>query len=263
MATHSELRDFWERRLEGDWTESGVGYRALGRSFNTWMYRVREEVFLREVSRMDPGGASVLDVGSGTGFYTRLWERLGVGDITGCDMTDAAVERLRGRFPDHRFVRQDAADLDAFDVDSFDAVSCMDVLFHITDDGRYTSAFGEFARVLRPGGLLVISENCLQRPEQRGEHQVNRTLEWIAGTADKAGFDMVRRVPMLMLMNAQVDAPAAWRKVWGGALRAVTLTEPTGWLAGAALYPLERRLVRGRREGPTTELVAFRLRGQG
>ncbi|WP_285729814.1 class I SAM-dependent methyltransferase [Nocardiopsis sp. ATB16-24] len=261
MATHSELRDFWERRLEGDWTESGVGYRALGRSFNTWMYRVREEVFLRETSRLAPVPNRVLDVGSGTGFYVDLWARMGVDDVTGCDMTDAAVQRLRHRFPDHRFVQQDAADLDAFDADAFDAVSCMDVLFHITDDERYTSALGEFARVLRPGGLLVVSENFLRRPEQRGEHQVNRTLEWITDAAGRAGFDLIRRVPMLVLMNAQVDAPAPWRKAWGGALRAVTLTEPTGWAAGAALYPWERRLVRRRRESPTTEMAVFRLRG--
>ena len=261
MATHSELRDFWERRLESDWTESGVGYRALGRPFNTWMYKVREEVFLRRVGRLGLFDPSVLDVGSGTGFYIRLWDRLGAADVTGCDMTDAAVARLRTRFPDHRFVRQDAADLDAFDEDSFDALSCMDVLFHITDDGRYTSAVGEFARVLRPGGTLVISENCLQRPEQRGEHQVNRTLEWITGALDKAGFDLRLRVPMLVLMNAQVDAAAPWRKIWGGVLRAATLTAPTGWLAGAALYPLERRLAFGCRESSTTELLVCRRRG--
>ncbi|WP_028650086.1 bifunctional 2-polyprenyl-6-hydroxyphenol methylase/3-demethylubiquinol 3-O-methyltransferase UbiG [Nocardiopsis sp. CNT312] len=260
MARHSELRDFWERRLEGDWTESGVGYRALGRPFNRWMYRVREEVFLREAARLAPRGHSVLDVGSGTGFYIRLWERLGAGDITGCDMTDAAVARLRGRFPDHRFVRQDVSDLDAFDTDAFDTASCMDVLFHITDDDRYARAFRELARVLRPGGYLVVSENCLQRPEQRGEHQVNRTLEWIGATADKAGFDLVRRVPLLVLMNAQVDSPLLWRKLWGGMLRAATITAPTGWLAGAALYPFERSMVRTRRESPTTELVVFRMR---
>ncbi|MFW6638842.1 class I SAM-dependent methyltransferase [Nocardiopsis algeriensis] len=260
MATQSELRDFWEHRLEQDWTESGVGYRALGRPFNTWMYRVREEVFLREAGRVGAGGASVLDVGSGTGFYVRQWQRLGAGDITGCDVTDAAVARLRQRFPDHRFVRQDAADLDAFDQDSFSALSCMDVLFHITDDERYAGAVAEFARVLRPGGALVISENFLRRPEQRGEHQVNRTLEEITGILGKAGFDLVRRVPMLVLMNAQVDAPTPWRKAWGGVLRAATVTPATGWLAGAALYPLERRLVRMCRESPTTELLVCRLR---
>jgi SAM-dependent methyltransferase len=154
------------------------------------------------------------------------------------------------------------ADLDAFENASFDALSCMDGLFHITDDDRYASAIGEFARVLRPGGTLVISENCLQRPEQRGEHQVNRTLEWIAGTLDKAGFDLRLRVPMLVLMNAQVDASLPWRKAWGGLLRAVTVTAPTGWLAGALLYRVDRRLVRGRRESPTTELLVLRRRAQ-
>lgn len=260
MATHSELRDFWENRLEGDWTESGVGYRALGRPFNTWMYRVREEVFLREVGRLGPRGGRVLDAGSGTGFYVDLWERLGAGEITGCDMTDAAVERLRGRFPEHRFVRQDVSELDAFEDEGFDAASCMDVLFHITDDERYEAAFDNLGRVLRPGGTLVISENCLQRPEQRGEHQVNRSLESITALADKTGFDVVRRVPMLMLMNSQVDAPLIWRKVWGGFLRAVTATAPTGRLAGAVLYQVDRRLVRGRRESPTTELLLLRKR---
>jgi hypothetical protein len=67
---------------------------------------------------------------------------------------------------------------------------------------------------------------------------------------------------MLMLMNAQVDASLPWRKAWGGVLRAATLTGPTGWLAGAALYPVERRLVRSRRESPTTELLVCRLRDQ-
>lgn len=260
MTTQSDHREFWERRLDEDWTESGVGYRALGRPFNTWMYRVRQEVFLREAGRLNPGGRNVLDVGSGTGFYVRQWDRLGAGEITGCDVTEAAVQRLRTRFPEHRFARQDAADLNSMETGSFDLVSCMDVLFHITDDARYAEALGEFARILRPGGRLVISENCLRRPEQRGERQVNRTLEWIFGALDRAGFDVVRRVPMLMLMNSQVDAPLAWRKVWGGVLRAAAVTPPTGWLAGAALYPLERRLVRERTESPTTELLVCRSR---
>ena len=65
---------------------------------------------------------------------------------------------------------------------------------------------------------------------------------------------------MLVLMNAQVDAHPLWRKLWGGTLRAVTLTEATGWVAGAALAPLERRLVRARSESPTTELMICRRR---
>lgn len=261
MSVNRERRDFWETRLDADWTSSGVGYQALGRAFNTWMYRVRREVFLREVARLDLDlpAARILDVGSGTGFYVRRWQEAGARSITGCDLTEAAVSRLRSRFPDVRFVRADIADATAvLEPASFDAVSAMDVLFHITDDARYLAALDTIAAVLRPGGTFVLSENFLHRPEQRGEHQVNRTLSWITTALGRAGFEVVRRVPMLVLMNAQVDAPIGWRKAWGGMLRAATLTTPTGWLAGAALYPLERQLSRRLRESPTTELMICR-----
>jgi SAM-dependent methyltransferase len=263
MKTYGELTDFWERRLRDDWTESGVGYKALGRAFNVWMYRVRAEVFDREVATLplDWAASRVLDVGSGTGFYIRRWQALGAGSVVGCDLTRAAVERLRARFPDVEINQADLAEPgDTFAPGSFDAVSAMDMLFHITDDARYRAALRTIQRALRPGGFFVLSENFLHRPEQRGDHQVNHTLSWITGSLDEAGFDVMRRVPMLVLMNAQVDAPPVWRRLWGGLLRALTLTERTGGAAGALLYPLERRLVRLLRESPTTELMICRRR---
>ncbi|MFC5826470.1 class I SAM-dependent DNA methyltransferase [Nonomuraea insulae] len=260
---HAELKDFWEQRLDADWTESGVGYKQLGLAFNTWIYRIRGEVFRREVGGLglDLSSARILDIGSGTGFYLRQWQYLGAGSITGADLTSAAVERLRGRFPGKEILRLDIAEPgDAIEPASFDAVSAMDVLFHITDDQRYRSALRSIGRAIKPGGAFVLSENFLHGREQRGEHQVNHTLSWISGALDEAGFDVVRRVPMLVLMNAQVDANPVWRKLWGGFLRAATLTEVTGGAAGALLALAERRLVRVVRESPTTELMICRRR---
>ncbi len=112
--------------------------------------------------------------------------------------------------------------------------------------------------MLRPGGYAILSENLLHRGPEYTEHQVNRTKDWIVSALADAGFEIERRVPMLYLMNAQVDAPPTWRKLWGGALRAATLTPPTGWLAGAALYPIERQLVSRTGESPTTEMMICR-----
>ncbi|MEV0616417.1 class I SAM-dependent methyltransferase [Nonomuraea sp. NPDC050404] len=263
MKTHGELKGFWEDRLQADWTESGVGYKALGRAFNIWMYRVRAEVFAREAATVPVNlpEARVLDIGSGTGFYVRGWQRLGVKSLVGCDLTAAAVERLRGRFPEVEFHELDIAEPgDTLEPGSFDVVSAMDMLFHITDDTRYRAALHSVGQALRPGGIFVLSENFVQRPEQRGDHQVNHTLPWINKALDDAGFDVMRRMPMLVLMNAQVDANPIWRKLWGGFLRAVTLNEKTGGLAGSLLYPLERRLVRLLRESPTTEMMICRRR---
>ena len=101
----TSTKDFWENRLAEDWTETGVGYRALGAAFNTWMYRVRRAVFLREMAAapIDLPTAEVFDIGSGTGFYVDLWRELGVAGVTGSDITTAAVNNLRGRFPDSDF----------------------------------------------------------------------------------------------------------------------------------------------------------------
>jgi SAM-dependent methyltransferase len=263
MESAGQSREFWEQRLDEDWTLSGVGYQALGRPFNTWMYRVRRAVFLREVSalKLSLSTAQVLDVGSGTGFYVRRWRELGAVSVTGCDLTHSAVDRLARRHPDVPFLQLDISQpLTSLAAGRFDVVSCMDVLFHVTDDSQFRSAVENIATLLRPGGHFVLSDNFLHRAEQRGTRQANRSLDHIEEVLDTAGLEVLRRAPMLVLMNAQVDAPLLWRKCWGAALRLATVTEATGWVAGALLYPLERLLVRRVQESPTTEIMICRRR---
>jgi hypothetical protein len=106
----------------------------------------------------------------------------------------------------------------------------------------------------------VLSENFLHGREQRGPRQANRRLDVIESVLRDAGFDVLRRTPMFVLMNAQVDAHPGWRLAWGAVLRGLTVVPPTGWLAGALLYAVERQLVRRLDEGPSTELMICRRR---
>ncbi|MGC0250684.1 class I SAM-dependent DNA methyltransferase [Pseudactinotalea sp. Z1748] len=249
--------EFWNERLAQDWTSSGVGYQALGRPFNTWMYRIRRHVFAREVAALGVDSRTqVLDVGSGTGLYLAWWQAAGAGHVTGSDLTPAAVTRLRERFGTLRIEEFDVtAGPGPFEPGSFDVISCMDVLFHITDDELYRGALANVAALLRPGGRFIFTENFLNRAPDRSEHQVNRSRQWITRELARNGLRLERRTPSLVLMNAQVDAPWWWRKTWGGLLRGLTLTPPTGWATGALLYPLERVLTRVLAESPTTELA--------
>src|SRR5699024_3865315 len=112
--------------------------------------------------------------------------------------------------------------------------------------------------LVRPGGYLLFTENFVHGPVQRGPNQVNRPIEEIESLVEAAGLNILHRRPMGVLGNAQVYAPKPWRKTWGGALRAATLTAPTGWLAGALLYPIERTLVRTLSESPTFDLMVCR-----
>ena len=212
MSTFDPKR-YWSARLAESYSLTGVGWLSLGEPFNRWMYRVRRHVF-RRMARPVLGGrgdATVLDVGSGTGFYVRKWQELGVRRITATDLTDVAVEKLGRRFPAAQCrVLDVTAEPPADLVGRFDAVSAMDVLFHVVDDGAYHSALRTLGALVKPGGLVVLSENFVHDGAQRTVHQVSRTAEEIGLRASaEAGLQPLRRAPMFVLMNTPVDRPNA------------------------------------------------------
>ena len=255
-------REYWERRLSRSYTLGDVGWLGLGVGLNRWMYRVRRHVFLDALRPVigDPRSARVLDVGSGTGFYVQRWHELGVPAVTGSDLTQAAVDQLAGHHPADRFARFDVGgDELPFERASFDAVSAMDVLFHIVDDERFGRAFHNVAALLRPGGVFVFSENCLHGEQLQTRHWASRRLADIEALCAEAGLEIVERRPMFVLLNSPVDSRsralhASWRVVTKLAMTRNRL----GTLVGAVLYPLELALVSRLREGPSTELVICR-----
>ena len=264
---------YWEDRLREHYSLAGVGYLRLGRRYNEWMYRVRGEVFDRVVERIakseERRGWRVLDVGAGTGFYVDRWLRMGAA-VTGLDLTEVAVRELSRCFPAVNFVQADiGGPLGGRPLGevllppgSFDAVSAFDVLFHIVDDAAYARAFQNIAALLRPGGWFLWSDNFLRHPTERVAHQVSRSLAESTHAVEAAGFEIIDRVPMFVLMNYPADTTsrlARWG--WTAMVAPATMAEPIGWAVGALLYPLERALVRAMKESPSTELMVCRNPG--
>ena len=98
-------------------------------------------------------GRRILDVGCGPGTLAkRLAE--GGASVVGIDPGEAALSRARAAVPDARF---EAASGEAlpFPDRSFDGAVMLNALHHVPDPGV---ALSEAARVLVPGGLLVVVE---------------------------------------------------------------------------------------------------------
>lgn len=104
-----------------------------------------------------PRDARVLEVACGTGHVTGLLQALGF-TVVACDLTPAMMEQARdryaGRVPKIRFVRADATRL-PFAATTFDLVVSTRFL-HLFDSSGQTTVLGEMARVLRPGGRLLV-----------------------------------------------------------------------------------------------------------
>ena len=108
----------------------------------------------------------LLDAGCGTGQYTAALIN-DVAQITAIDLNEAmlsaAKEKLHGETESGRLVFQQAS-LKALPIDaqSVDAIMVNQVLHHIADDPDthwpgHQRVFAEFARVLKPGGMIVIN----------------------------------------------------------------------------------------------------------
>jgi SAM-dependent methyltransferase len=151
----SAARDRWaewlgERRFGGD---PEIRERTL-----EVLTEVRERVLDRAAVRE---GDTVLDVGCGEGLIGFGALERGAGTVifsdVSADLLDFCREAATGLgVPDRcRFVEASAEDLGRIADASVDVVTTRSVLIYVNDKA---SAFGEFARALRPGGRISLHE---------------------------------------------------------------------------------------------------------
>ena len=262
LDTAFSPKEYWENRLTRDFSLQGVGYSRLGRQYNQWQYRLRDRVLRRQISnlQLDLSNKSVLDVGSGTGFYIDFWRRVGAASVSGCDLTETAVSRLQQMFPDCQFHRLDiSADLSAGVSARFDVVSAFDIVFHIVDQAGFEKAFHNMARLLVPGGLLCFTDLFLHHATERDIHVAFRSISDVERVLTQSGFEILVRRPAFVLMNEPRDTPSpAVKLLWKLMLYPARKSETFGGLLGACLYSIDLLLTKLLRESPTTEIMLCR-----
>ncbi len=133
----------------------GLPFHRLGWFFHRYSHRAYPDwavVSLRGMVTLLPPGASVLDLGGGTGVLTRFAHEARP-DLA-YTVVDPAAGMLR-YVPDFAGKRQAQAENLPFEPASFDAVMIGEALHHFRDVDR---ALDEVMRVLRVGGWLWIYE---------------------------------------------------------------------------------------------------------
>ena len=149
--------DYWSARLSSDFTARGTGHICYSEAYNRWLYRAKGRA-LRRGLRGVPRPAQALDIGSGAGWVVDRLMAWGA-DTEGCDVADVAVERLRAERPGVTFFVADwgASPLPRPD-GAFDLVTLLDVAYHVVDDDQWAAGVADIARLLRPGGRLIVTD---------------------------------------------------------------------------------------------------------
>jgi SAM-dependent methyltransferase len=184
-------REFWDRRLAEHFDLRGTGQPGLSLAYNRACYRLRRRVLDRALADagFEPEG--------------KRGARL-----TGVDIAPTSVETLRARHPEARFLLADISE--ARLEERFDLVNAFDVLYHITDDGRWERALQTIAEAVEPGGLLLLTDTFAPPPGATGqaEHNRMRPLELYRERLERAGFSCGPPRATHVLLNRELGA---WR----------------------------------------------------
>jgi SAM-dependent methyltransferase len=219
-------------------------------------------------------GDDVLDIGCGLGGPGRfLADRFGC-SVMGTDLLDKRIEiakaltRRTGLDEQISYRRADATDL-PFRKNAFTLAWMLDVSMHIRDKRRL---FSEIARVLKPGGLLVMHEQlgplpAAMNPVTRQAPYIAPSLPQLIRYVDESGLRVLSwrdTTPRVLeyfhairdrLLAAVDNAPQAeggpWREqgqaILGGYIETLSkLGGRTGLLVAKRSEPAPRRVRRRR-----------------
>jgi SAM-dependent methyltransferase len=196
-------------------------YEEMARLQNRhWWFLGRRQIMRSMLASLDlPGGARILEVGSGTGSNLALLSEFG--RVVGLEMSGEAIAFARaqglevpgkvqlhlGRCPE---------DLAMFQ-QPFDLICLFDVLEHIDDD---RSALAALASLLKPGGSLLISVPAYQwlwGPHDESLHHKRRYRQGdLVRLCGETGLEVVRSTYFNSLLLPVAMAARVWDKLRGG-----------------------------------------------
>lgn len=149
-----DLRALYEDRAAQQYAEAGpLPDPTVDRKFRRICELVREQLPCE----------AFLDAGCGDGRYLAALDAELPPRRAGVDISERILETARSRV--EADFRQANLESLPFEAGSFDVVLCSQVIEHVPDAG---AAAAELARVLRPGGALVISTDNARNYVTRG-----------------------------------------------------------------------------------------------
>jgi SAM-dependent methyltransferase len=152
----------------------------------------RRFAILVEMLPQEPIGAA-LEVGCAEGHFTQMLSQHAK-QVVACDISEVAIKRAEyncAGLKNVSFVRVDVRE--GLPAGSFDLILCSDVLYYLSKK-EAARVLESFARILRPGALLMFSNEwhpnhrCLLNP-QDVFRIISNSRAWERLRLEEVGFD--------------------------------------------------------------------------
>ncbi len=170
-----------------------------------WWFVAKRDYISNALDRYAVAGTSVLDIGCGTGAIMDFVRSKNY-TVEGVDMSENALQYCRKK---NLTVHHGFAEKLPFQNSSFDVVIASDVLEHITDDA---AAVQEVARVLKPGGIFIVTVPAHQSLFSYHDHALHHVRRY-----SKEGLRKVLTtsctVEFISWIHLIILAPAAGMRV--------------------------------------------------
>lgn len=176
-----------------------------------WWFVGRRRLVRNLIGRFAPDQPRlILDAGCGTGGT--LDQLRGMGELWGCDVAPEALAACRARGFDN-INRSPVEELNYPD-ERFDVVISCDVIEHIEADRQ---ALQEMARVLRPGGILVLTVPAHPRLWSAHDEALDHKRRYEAGVlrelVEGAGLDIELYSKAVAIAMPAILGAVAYRRL--------------------------------------------------
>ena len=141
------ISSFYEEYMEDD------------RLFRTVHGRLEYATTMNYIHRYAQKGSKVLEVGAGTGTYSRALAAEGM-DVTAVELVQKNLDVLREKSKGLETLKSyqgDATDLSHFEDNSFDATLVLGPMYHLYEKEDVHKAIDEAIRVTKPGGAVLFA----------------------------------------------------------------------------------------------------------
>jgi 2-polyprenyl-3-methyl-5-hydroxy-6-metoxy-1,4-benzoquinol methylase len=132
---------------------------------------------LRYIGKLDLKGFNVLDAGCGIGMISELFFALGA-DVCGIDASPLAISEARDRagpLPQSPEKFKVGSLIDFNFAKEFDFTFCLDVLYHVVDDGNWEAVVKNLVDHTKASGYLILLDQIGPEPQRPDEHVRFRT----------------------------------------------------------------------------------------